>query len=131
MSKRKILIVDDEAALVELLKDHFEFVGFEVLKAFDGGQAFERALAHKPEIILLDVIMPKVDGLEACRRLKENPETKAIPILMLTADAQQKRIAQVIAAGATAYMMKPFTIDAITSKVREMLPIPPVVPLQA
>jgi DNA-binding response OmpR family regulator len=132
MAKRKLLVVDDDVALVEMLKDHFEFEGFEVFKAFDGAAAIEMTLSKKPDLILLDINMPGMDGLEACRRLKEDAETKAIPILMLSADTHLKMKQQILAIGATACMMKPFTIDAITAAVCELLPLPPlIVPLQA
>ncbi len=132
MAKRKLLIVDDDVLLVEMLKDHFEFQGFEVYKAFDGEQAIAAALSKKPELILLDIIMPNVDGLEACRRLRENAETKAIPILMLSANANQKKIQQILAIGATAYMTKPFSMDALLKTVCELLPPPRAeVPLPA
>ncbi|MFI5361392.1 MAG: response regulator transcription factor [Elusimicrobiota bacterium] len=119
--KIKILLIDDDAALVEMLKDHFEFEGFEVFKALDGVEGIELARSKKPDAVVLDFTMPRMDGLEVCRRLKEDPETKGIPILMLSADAQQKTIQKVLALGAAACMGKPFSIDALRTKVSELV----------
>lgn len=125
MTKRRLLVVDDDVALVEMLKDHFEFEGYEVFKAFDGAEGIEAALVAKPDLILLDIRMPKMGGLEACRRLKEHADTMAVPILMLSADAQQKTIQQILAAGAAACATKPFSIETLSKTVRDLLPRPP------
>ena len=84
----KILVVDDEEHIVMILKDSLEFSGFQVVTAYNGVEALERVELDSPDLIILDIGMPKLDGWEVCRRLKSDEKTKAIPVIILTAYAQ-------------------------------------------
>jgi len=85
---RKILVVDDEPDIVELLKYHLEREGFRVLAAFDGREALELTVKEHPDLLILDLMLPGLEGLEVCRRLRRDPTTVSLPILMLTAKGE-------------------------------------------
>ena len=85
----KVLVVDDEQDILELIRHSLAKEGFEVHVAANGAQALEQARKVKPEIIIMDVMMPVMDGMEACRQLKDNPETKNIPVIFLTARSEE------------------------------------------
>jgi DNA-binding response OmpR family regulator len=105
---RRILTVDDEEHVVRLLQIRLTALGFEVVPAYDGEMALERVAESAPELVLLDVMMPKMDGFEVLRRLKENPETAHIPVIMLTARGQFEDLAHGYGEGAEWYFHKPF-----------------------
>ena len=86
--KRRILAVDDERHIVRLIQVNLERAGYEVATAFDGPEALKSVEAEKPDLCVLDVMMPKMDGFEVLKRLQANPETRDIPVIMLTAKAQ-------------------------------------------
>lgn len=118
---KKIMVVDDEAAIVTLLKANFEAEDYQVVEAFDGASAIAKAMSEKPDVIILDINMPAMTGLEVCAKLKESVETKSIPIIVLSAYAQSTDVEKSLACGATAHMTKPFTLDAITAAVAQLL----------
>jgi DNA-binding response OmpR family regulator len=118
---KRILIADDESGFVMTLRSRLEFEGFEVITALDGKEALEMVPAQQPDLILLDVMMPEVNGYQVCRTLKEDPETSAIPILMLTAKSQESDRFWGIEAGANAYITKPFDMDDLIAKIRYLL----------
>ncbi|MCK4473220.1 MAG: response regulator [Anaerolineae bacterium] len=97
------------------------FAGFEVLLAGNGIEAIEKAPLEQPDLIILDVRMPKMTGYEACRQLKENPATSAIPIVFLSAKGQEDEIQQGLASGALEYIVKPFAPDELADQVRDIL----------
>ena len=120
MSKR-ILVVDDEMYIVNILDFSLDSEGFEVVNAANGEEALRRAVEVMPDLIVLDIMMPKIDGFEVCRALKAKDETKDIPIILLTAkdrDADRKKGEEV---GADGYMSKPFSPTRLVDLVRELL----------
>lgn len=104
----KILAVDDERHIVRLVQVNLEKAGYEVVTAFDGVECLEKVAAEKPDLIILDVMMPRKDGFETLKELMANKETENIPVIMLTAKAQDKDIFIGWASGVTAYLTKPF-----------------------
>jgi len=117
-----ILVVDDEPPILELVRYTLEDEQIRVLEAADGVQALEAALAARPDLILLDVQMPRLDGLEVCRRLRADPSLAGTRIVMLTAAGQDADRARGLAAGADEYLTKPFSPLALFTLVRSLLP---------
>jgi CheY-like chemotaxis protein len=117
----KILVADDERDIRELIGFTLRFAGFEVVLVADGVEAIEQAPLEKPDLILLDVRMPKVTGYDVCRHLKEDPATSAIPIVFLSAKGQDGEIQEGLDSGAVEYIVKPFTPDDLTEQVRDVL----------
>ena len=117
-----ILVVDDEPPILELVRYTLEDEQIRVLEASDGAQALEAALAARPDLILLDVQMPRLDGLEVCRRLRANASLAGTRIVMLTAAGQDADRARGLAAGADEYLTKPFSPLALFTLVRSLLP---------
>ncbi|MFN3421741.1 MAG: response regulator [Armatimonadota bacterium] len=119
--KRKILVVDDEVAIVRVLRDRLETEGFEVLTAYDGLQGVEVAQKEQPDLIIMDITMPNMDGLTAAKLLREKPETAHIPIIMLTARGQETDEQAGYQAGAVLYLMKPFSTRQLVREIRKVL----------
>jgi DNA-binding response OmpR family regulator len=117
----KILVAEDERDIRELIGFTLRFAGFEVVLAVNGIEAVEKVVQEQPDLVMLDVRMPKMTGYEVCRRLKENPETSDIPIVFLSAKGQEGEIEQGLASGALEYIVKPFAPDELTSQVKEIL----------
>lgn len=117
----KILVADDERDIRELIGFTLRFAGFEVVLVADGIEAMKQAPLEQPDLILLDVRMPKVTGYDVCRQLKENPITSAIPIVFLSAKGQEGEIQEGLESGAVEYIVKPFAPDDLTDQVREIL----------
>jgi len=117
--KKKILIVEDEPHISNLVKVILEKNGFEVLQSFVGGEGLNIAVQEKPDLIILDVMMPNMDGFEVARRLTAEESTKDIPIVMLSSAAQFKDKMKGIDAGAMDYITKPFDKDELLAKVQE------------
>jgi len=121
MAKKKILLVDDEKDLVETVTFRLEAAGYEVVPAYDGQEGFEKAKSEKPDLIILDLMLPKMDGYKVCRMLNFDGKYKKIPILMFTARAQEsdKKIGEEV--GANDYITKPFEPQALLGKIKELL----------
>ena len=117
----KILVVEDERDIRELIGFTLRFAGFEVVLAANGAEAIEKAPQVQPDLILLDVRMPRMTGYEACRHLKENPATSTIPIVFLSAKGQDGEIKRGLDSGAVEYIVKPFAPDELTSQVKDIL----------
>jgi two-component system, OmpR family, phosphate regulon response regulator PhoB len=117
---RKLLIADDEDGIRRLVRITLESDNYEILEASDGDEAIMLAREHKPELILLDVMMPRRSGLEVCRALKADPQTEAIAIFMLTARVQESDLREGKAAGCDGYFVKPFSPVALMRKVDEV-----------
>jgi DNA-binding response OmpR family regulator len=115
----KILIVEDEPDMVLGLKDNFEFEGYDVLTAGDGATGLERARAEKPDLLLLDIMLPKLSGLEVCKTLRS--EGFQAPIVMLTARGQEIDKVVGLELGADDYVTKPFSIRELLARVRAVL----------
>jgi two-component system alkaline phosphatase synthesis response regulator PhoP len=121
MSPKKILIVDDEADLVETVRFPLEMEGFNVLVSYNGEDALNQARKEKPDLIILDLMLPKLDGYKVCRLLKFDEKYKHIPILMLTAKTQEKDKILGMGTGADEYITKPFEMDYLMEKVKAYL----------
>lgn len=119
--KRKILVVDDEVAIVRVLRDRLEIEGYEVLAAYDGAEGVEIAKRELPDLIIMDITMPNMDGLTAARLLRENPETSKIPIIMLTARGQESDEEAGYQAGAVRYFTKPFSTRQLVREIKNIL----------
>ncbi|MDI6762667.1 MAG: response regulator [Thermodesulfobacteriota bacterium] len=118
MSKKRILVVDDEMDLVETVRFSLELEGYDVLVAYNGEEALNQARKENPDLILLDLMLPKLDGYKVCRLLKFDERYKHIPILMLTAKIQEKDKATGMETGANEYITKPFEMDELMKKVK-------------
>jgi CheY-like chemotaxis protein len=121
MKRRRILIAEDERDMRELIGFTMRFAGFDVILTCDGTEALEKAPWEQPDLILLDVRMPKITGYEVCRKLKKNPDTMAIPVVFLSAKGQEGEIRQGMESGAVEYIVKPFAPDELTNQVRDVL----------
>jgi DNA-binding response OmpR family regulator len=117
----KILVAEDERDIRELIGFTLRFAGFEVVLTANGIEAIEKAPEVQPDLILLDVRMPKMTGYEVCRQLKENPVTSTIPIVFLSAKGQEGEIKEGLDVGAVEYIVKPFAPDDLTNQVRDVL----------
>ena len=115
----KILIVEDEPNMVAGLRDNFEFEGYQVISAPDGVAGLERALSEAPDLVILDVMMPRMSGLDVCRQLKT--KKPAIPIIMLTARGQEVDKVVGLELGADDYITKPFSIRELLARVKAVL----------
>jgi DNA-binding response OmpR family regulator len=123
MSK-KVLIVDDEPSIIVALQFLMEQNGYETLVAFSGEEAMETIARQHPDLILLDIMLPVVDGFEVCQRVRENPEWKNIRIVLVTALGSEANAAKGLALGADAYITKPFANADLVAKVKELLACP-------
>ena len=119
--KKKILVVDDEVDLVETIRFPLEMEGFQVLVSYNGEDALNQARKESPDLILLDIMLPKLDGYKVCRLLKFDERHKHIPILMLTAKTQARDQQTGMETGADEYITKPFDIDQLMEKVKAYL----------
>lgn len=121
MSKEKILVIEDEEDILALV--HFNLVraGFRVECALSGEEGFQKARDHQPDLIVLDLMLPGMDGLEVCRRLRKAPDTKGCPIIMLTARGEESDIVHGLEVGADDYLPKPFSPQVLLARVRALL----------
>jgi two-component system KDP operon response regulator KdpE len=118
MDQRKILIVDDEPGLRELVRINLEHEGFGVIQAENGAQGLDAVREEHPDLVILDVMMPEMDGWEACKKLREFSQ---VPVLMLTARVQSQDIVTGLNSGADDYLLKPFNMDELMARVRALL----------
>ncbi|MCK8602505.1 response regulator [Desulfoferrobacter suflitae] len=121
MAKTSVLIVEDEADILELLKYTIQTAGFEVLTAEDGYAALSLAKRRLPDLILLDLMLPGLDGFEICKELKRSSETRHIPIIMLTAKGEEVDRIVGLELGADDYVVKPFSPRELTLRIRAVL----------
>ena len=119
--KKKILIVDDEKDLVENVTMRLVHAGYEVLPSYDGVHAFEQVRKEKPDLIILDIMLPKMDGYKVCGLLKKDARYAKIPIIMFTAKAHEADEKLAGEVGADAYVIKPFEAKALLGKIEELL----------
>jgi DNA-binding response OmpR family regulator len=120
MAKR-ILVVDDEARVMTVIQKRLESAGYEVLTAMDGNEALIKARSERPDLIILDLILPKLNGYQVCSILKRDSYYKQIPIIMLTARTQERDIEEGMRVGADAYMTKPFKNEALLAQIEQLL----------
>src|SRR6266481_5146749 len=119
VKKTRILIVEDEPAMVEGLRDNFEYEGYDVISAGDGVAGLDSALADDPELVVLDVMMPRMSGLDVCKQLKT--KRPSLPIIMLTARGQEIDKVVGLELGADDYVTKPFSIRELLARVKAVL----------
>ena len=124
MAKR-ILIAEDEPSIVISLEFLLKGAGYDVLVARDGGEALAAAEREQPDLVLLDIMLPLVNGFEVCRRLRQHPVLQQVPILLLTARGRESEIARGMALGANAYMTKPFATRDLIKTVGDLLAAAP------
>lgn len=115
----KILVIDDEPDILELTKRILEPEGYHVITALSAMDGLQKAEAETPDLILLDIRMPKKDGIETCRILKKQPKTKSIPVVMFTALIQMSEMNAAKEAGASHYLVKPFMPESLRSEVKK------------
>lgn len=121
MAKASILIIEDDPDIVELLQYNLEKEGFPVRTAGDGETGLQAARRYKPGMILLDLMMPGMDGLEVCQHLKRDPSTSSIPLMMITAKSQESDVVAGLELGADDFLSKPFSPREVVARVRAVL----------
>jgi CheY-like chemotaxis protein len=119
--KKRILLAEDHPATQEVMRQELEFLGYEVALADNGLQAVEMAAAIMPDLIVMDILMPQMDGLEAAARLRNQPATRGIPIVAATAKAQSGDKEHCLANGFDAYIAKPFTHRQLGVAIEQLL----------
>ena len=120
--KKKVLVVDDEVTTVQLLEYVLQKNNFETISVYSGKKALEKAREEKPDLILLDIMMPGMDGIEVCTELKKDPETNTIPIIFLSALGQETDVALGLKKGAMSYITKPFNPSDLLRQIHLLLP---------
>lgn len=121
MQKEKVLVVDDEEHIVELIKFNLESAGYEVFTANNGIDAVDVAIENRPKLILLDLMLPGMDGFDVCKELKRNRETKNISVIMLTAKSEELDKILGLELGADDYITKPFSVREMLARVKAVL----------
>lgn len=121
MAKEKILIVDDEEHIVELLRFNLENAEYTVFSAGDGLEALKIANEEKPDLVLLDLMLPGIDGLDVCKEIKKNPDTNNAAIIMLTAKSEELDKVLGLELGADDYITKPFSVRELLARVKAVL----------
>ena len=121
VSKGRILVVDDEVYIVHILDFSLGMEGYEVVTALDGEQALEKVAQQKPDLIVLDIMMPKLDGYETCKRLKADPETKDVPVILLSAKGRNVDQKVGFEVGADDYITKPFSPRKLVERINAIL----------
>jgi len=121
LAKPTILIVEDEAPLLTLLRYNLEKQGFRVEEAADGQEALLRVAETKPDLIVLDWMLPSLSGLEVCRQIRRRPKTCALPIIMVTARTEDQDAVRALDTGADDYIAKPFAMEALLARIRALL----------
>ena len=127
----KILVIDDDSAINELIKVNLELSGYKVIQAYDGIKGFALVKQELPSVIVLDVMMPDVDGFTVAKRIRQNDETKSIPIIMLTALSQLNDKVNGFNIGVDDYLVKPFEIEELLVRVRALLKRTKQIPVSA
>jgi len=120
-AKKTILVVDDEIDIVELIKEYLQHHEYNVITANDGDTALKLALAHKPDLITLDIMMGNKDGYETCLLLRENESTSEIPVIILTGRASDQAALAAQSFGADSYLSKPFELEALANEIRSLI----------
>ena len=127
----RILLVDDEPSIVKMVGKRLEVEGFDVLIATDGQDGLAKARTESPDLIVLDLMLPKLNGYEVCTMLKQDSRYQKIPIVLFTAKAQEKDEKLGMECGADAYVRKPFRAQELLGKIRSLLPgAPPAAEVQ-
>lgn len=122
MRRKKILVVDDSKTALMMEQTMLGLEDFEVLTAHDGLDALDTAARAQPDLILMDVVMPRMDGFEACRQLRSSPSTEHIPIIMVTTRAEEKHVTRGYVSGCSDYVVKPINGVELLAKIHDLLP---------
>jgi DNA-binding response OmpR family regulator len=117
----KILVAEDERDIRDLISFTLRFAGHDVVTANNGEEALERTILEMPDLVLLDVRMPRMTGYDACKQIKAGETTKDIPVVFLSAKGQEAEVQAGLEAGAVEYILKPFSPDQLTARVRAVL----------
>ena len=120
MAAQKILVCDDERHIVRLIQVNLERQGYQVVTAYDGKEGLEKVKSEKPDMVVLDVMMPYMDGFEVLKHIRRDPATEALPVIMLTAKAQDKDVFEGYHYGADMYLTKPFNPMELISFVKRI-----------
>jgi two-component system phosphate regulon response regulator PhoB len=120
-AKPLVLVVEDEAALATMLRYNLEKQGFRVDEAADGQEALTRIGEERPDLVLLDWMLPSLSGIEVCRQMRRRPDTRDVPVIMLTARAEDQDAVRALNLGADDYITKPFGIEALMARIRALL----------
>ena len=124
MKKKKILVIEDEASLQETIGEYLTDEKFEVLSALDGAKGLELAKTEMPDLVILDIILPKMDGYTVLDEIKKDPKTKAIPVILLTNLESAEDVQKAFEKGATTYLVKSnYKLEEIVAKIKETLEI--------
>ena len=118
---KKVLIVDDELNIVTALEFLLQRSGYDVMAAQNGEEALQRVESFAPDLVLLDVMMPRISGYEVCRRMRERPDWKHIKIIMLSAKGREAEVSKGVSLGADLYVTKPFSNNELVGKIGELL----------
>jgi CheY-like chemotaxis protein len=118
---KKVLIADDDPVILRLIQVNLELEGYDVVTANNGQEAVDKATAEHPDLVILDIMMPRLDGYQACEKLKSSDETKDIPVIFLSAKAQQGDIEKGESFGVAAYLTKPFDPTELLEVVEQQL----------
>lgn len=121
MAKEKILVIEDEPDIGEIIQYNLSREGYWVSVIADGDEAFDRVLAESPDLVLLDLMLPGSDGLDLCRRFKQDPVTRAVPVIMVTAKGEESDVILGLGVGADDYVKKPFSPKELVARVRAVL----------
>lgn len=121
MAKKKILVVEDDRDISELITYSLEREGYEIACLYDGSQVLDFVLKRKPELIILDLMLPEVDGIEICRALKSDAATKSIPVIMLTAKSEEADVIVGLQMGADDYIPKPFSPKVLAARIKAII----------
>ncbi len=121
MTKEKILVVDDEADILELIRHNLAREGYQVMCAVSGESALKKARTEQPDLIVLDLMLPGIDGLEVARKLKGDNSTRSIPIIMLTAKGEEADVVSGLELGADDYVTKPFSLKVLIARIRAVI----------
>lgn len=119
--KIKILVIDDEPSIVEAIRQRLEFYGYDVIGAYDGLEGLNKAEAEMPDIIILDIIMPKMHGFEVCKKLKEKPKTKKIPVILITGAGLEDIAKNEPEVHAEACIAKPYEAKKLSETIRDIV----------
>ena len=120
--KKTVLVVEDHPDALDMLTNILEFLGYTVIGAKHGVEGVEKALKEKPELIFMDILMPLMDGREATRKIRSNPETHGIPILATTVLYKEPEIKSCIEAGCNDCLIKPFSLQQLQGKIQHFIP---------
>src|SRR3989338_3400314 len=118
MENIKVIIIDDEKKLVGMIKNYLEKDGYEIIVAFDGAEGIEKTESHRPDLVILDLMLPKLDGLEVCKLIRKE---SSMPILMLSAKGEEADIVVGLELGADDYLSKPFSLRELSARVKAIL----------